>query len=213
MNTRSLGALACLALAASSCEEYGLPAGPSPHREMNFLDMGDQPKIKAQRGDLLGGPEFGTVEGTIPRGFEPYRFHGRPEAAEASLVNPLRPGDPAATERGKMLFERNCVPCHGDKAAGDGTVVKKGFPPPPSLMTEKVRQWKDGRIYHTITEGQNIMPSYATQVRQEDRWAIVHYVRKLQSELPVAPPAPGAAPAAPSGSAPVPAPASSQEGR
>jgi mono/diheme cytochrome c family protein len=43
-----------------------------------------------------------------------------------------------------------------------------------------VRNWPDGSIYHVITEGQNIMPSYAGQVRKDDRWAIVHYIRALQ---------------------------------
>ena len=164
--------------------------------------MSDQAKSKAQRGDLLGGPEFSPPEGAIPRGFDPYPFKGAPEAA-AALVNPLKSDDPKVIDRGKLAFGRYCVPCHGETAAGDGLVVKKGFPAPPSLMTQKVRDWSDGSIYHVISEGQNIMPSYASQVRREDRWAAIRYIRKLQSEQPVAPAAPTPAPAA-SGSAPVP---------
>ncbi|MFW5740336.1 MAG: c-type cytochrome, partial [Myxococcota bacterium] len=52
----------------------------------------------------------------------------------------------------------------------------------------------DGRIYHVVTDGQNIMPSYAVQILPRDRWAAVRYVRDLQSRLPVAPPAANAAP-------------------
>ena len=62
---------------------------------------------------------------------------------------------------------------------GDGSIVPK-FPRPPSLQSDKVRQWADGRIFHTITIGQNLMPSYATQISAGDRWAIIHYVRALQ---------------------------------
>ncbi len=198
---------ALLAGGSWGCEEYGLPAGTSPHREFNFLDMGDQPKMKAQRGDLLGGPSFMPAPGSIPRGFHPYRYVGQPEQAERNLKNPLSPGDVGVAARGKEMFERLCVPCHGMQGAGDGTVVAKGFPQPPSLMTQKIRDWGDGHIYHVISEGQNIMPSYAAQTKPHDRWAVIRHIRTLQSSLPVAAPLPGASSAAsPSASAIPPAP-------
>lgn len=192
---------AAMVLGALGCNEYGIPAGTSPHREFNFLDMGDQPKVKAQRGDLHGGPSFMPAPGSIPRGFEPYRYHGQPEVAAQKLTNPLPEGNAKVLERGKLMFERYCVPCHADDGSGKGLVIEKGFPAPPSLLTQKLRDWSDGHIYHVVTDGQNIMPSYATQIRPEDRWAAVRYVRDLQSRLPVAPPPENAAPEG-SGSAP-----------
>jgi hypothetical protein len=54
------------------------------------------------------------------------------------------------------------------------------FPNPPTLHSDKVRNWPDGNIYHVMTDGQNIMPSYATQVSKDDRWAIVQHIRVLQ---------------------------------
>lgn len=193
MSTR-VGVVAILAAAAvAACNEYGIPAGTSPHREFNFLDMGDQPKVKAQRGNLLGGSDFMTPEGALPRGFDPYPYKGKPELAGEKLRNPLV-SDQKTVERGKLMFERYCVPCHDATGAGKGKVVEKGFPAPPSLMTQKVRDWPDGRIYHVVTDGQNIMPSYATQIRPNDRWAAVHYVRSLQSQQPVAPPPENASP-------------------
>lgn len=191
-----------LVLGAVACNEYGIPAGPSPHREFNFLDMGDQPKMKAQRGDLRGGPSFLTPPGSIPQDFEPYPFKGQPDRAGEALKNPLPEGDAKMLERGKLMFERYCVPCHDATGAGKGLVIEKGFPAPPSLMTQKVRDWSDGRIFHVITDGQNIMPSYATQIRPRDRWAAVRWVRDLQSKQPVAPPAPNAAPPADSAAPP-----------
>lgn len=65
-------------LGALGCNEYGIAAGTSPHREFNFLDMGDQPKVKAQRGNLMGGPVFDPPPGALPRGFDPYPFKGNP---------------------------------------------------------------------------------------------------------------------------------------
>jgi len=46
-----------------------------------------------------------------------------------------------------------------------------------------VKNWSDGSIYHVITNGQNIMPAYDKQIKQDDRWAIVHYIRVLQRSL------------------------------
>jgi len=192
-----------LVLGAVACNEYGIPAGPSPHREFNFLDMGDQPKMKAQRGDLRGGPSFLTPPGAIPQDFEPYPYKGQPDRAGVELNNPLSEGDAKMLERGKLMFERYCVPCHDATGAGKGLVIEKGFPAPPSLMTQKVRDWSDGRIFHVITDGQNIMPSYATQIRPRDRWAAVEWVRDLQSKQPVAPPAANAAPPVDSAAPPV----------
>jgi mono/diheme cytochrome c family protein len=41
-------------------------------------------------------------------------------------------------------------------------------------------RWGDGHIFHVITKGQGVMPSYAQQVQPEDRWAVIHYIRALQ---------------------------------
>ena len=38
----------------------------------------------------------------------------------------------------------------------------------------------EGEIFNTITNGIRTMPSYATQIPEHDRWAIVSYVRALQ---------------------------------
>ena len=54
------------------------------------------------------------------------------------------------------------------------------FPNPPTLHSDKVRTWPDGAIFHTITVGQNVMPSYQYQISREERWAIVNYIRTLQ---------------------------------
>jgi hypothetical protein len=38
----------------------------------------------------------------------------------------------------------------------------------------------DGEIFNTITHGKNLMGSYGANIRIEDRWAIIGYVRALQ---------------------------------
>ena len=97
------------------------------------------------------------------------------------------PPTPEVIAHGKFVFENVCIACHGRQAAGDGPVTAL-FPKPPSLMTQKVRDWPDGQIYHRPARGQNSMPSHARQVDENDIWSVVHYIRQLQRELPVAPP-------------------------
>ena len=82
-------------------------------------------------------------------------------------------------ERGRQKFLTFCSPCHGNFGRGDSRLAGQ-FPNPPTLHSDKVRKWPDGNIYHVITEGQNVMPSYASQIARDDRWAIVHYIRVLQ---------------------------------
>ncbi len=118
------------------------------------------------------------VEGTIARGFLPYPYKGNPDAAGKYLVNPLLPTK-ETLETGKKKFLTFCSPCHGNFGSGDSRLNGQ-FPNPPTLHSDKVRNWPDGNIFHVITEGQNIMPSYTTQVSREERWAIVQYVRALQ---------------------------------
>lgn len=146
--------------------------------------MMEQEKLNPQATSTVFNDGFGMrnpVEGTISRGHIPYLFHGQPEAAEINLANPL-PVSKQIIEMGKKKYDTFCSPCHGYYGEGDSRLQGQ-FPNPPSLHSEKVRNWKDGRIFHVITDGQNIMPSYASQITSEERWAVVHYIRVLQRAL------------------------------
>jgi mono/diheme cytochrome c family protein len=94
------------------------------------------------------------------------------------MVNPLEP-TPDVLESGKKYFNTYCIVCHGARGDGRGYIVPK-FTMPPSLFSDKLIHWTDGRIYHTVTLGQGLMSSYATQLRPSQRWAVIHYVRALQ---------------------------------
>lgn len=195
--------VAAMALLAAGCD-LGLPAGRAPHREGNRLDMIDQPKLKPQRADIFGARPTGTMEspaGTVAIDETPYPFT-QAQAAEAgaALQNPL-PHSPDVIAHGKFVWENVCITCHGPKGAGDGTLTQV-FPKPPSLMTQKVRDWPDGEIFHRPMRGQGSMPSHARQVDARDIWSVVHYIRQMQSEQPVAPPAVAAQPAATAAPAP-----------
>lgn len=144
------------------------------HGDPNWVyapDMHYGPGLKAQEEGSMRPP----VAGTIPRGFRPYSVATLAEAAK--LNNPVQ-RTKANLKNGQMLFNAYCLVCHGPYGEGDGTVVPK-YPRPPSLQSEKIRDYKDGQIFHVMTLGQNLMPSYADKLSEEERWQVVHYVRAL----------------------------------
>jgi mono/diheme cytochrome c family protein len=82
--------------------------------------------------------------------------------------------------RGQERFNIYCSPCHGRLGDGNGMVVERGFPRPPSFHIDRMRQAADGYFYDVITNGFGVMYSYAARVVPEDRWAITAYIRALQ---------------------------------
>lgn len=121
------------------------------------------------------------VEGTISRGSIPYPYYGKPELAEKLMINPLDYSEENLA-LGKKKYDVFCSPCHGYFGEGDSR-LRGQYPNPPSIHSEKLRTWSDGRIYHVLTEGQNVMPSYSTQMTREEKWATILYIRALQRAL------------------------------
>lgn len=145
-----------------------------------FSWMSNQDKIIPQSRSELFADERGMrtpVEGTVARGFLPYPYLGVDQPKEY-LSNPLLP-TMENLKLGKRKFLTFCSPCHGNFGDGDSR-LRGQFPNPPSLHSERIRNFEDGHIYHIITNGKNIMPSYAAQISREERWAIINYIRVLQ---------------------------------
>ncbi len=142
--------------------------------------MMNQNKVNAQSKSLFYADGFGMrkpVDGTVARNFIPYEYKGL-AAPVVPLSNPLTPTN-EVLNLGKKRFLTFCSPCHGNFGDGDSR-LRGQFPNPPSLHSEKVRGWLDGNIYHVIVNGQNVMPSYSSQLSRDERWAVIHYIRALQ---------------------------------
>ena len=98
----------------------------------------------------------------------------------------------ASLERGGNVYRTFCISCHGPQGAGDGLVPQRGFPPPPSMLTGKSLQMKDGQLFHILTYGQGSMAPFAAQLSRELRWDVINFVRDLQSKAPPVPEEPAA---------------------
>jgi mono/diheme cytochrome c family protein len=140
-------------------------------------DMANQPKIlpyEAYRDQTTDVAPSAPPPGTVPTDWEP-----------APAPPPLTE---ALVERGRQRFNIFCAPCHGAAGYGDGMVVQRGFPAPPSYHIPRLRDVPVQHFYDVITRGYGVMFSYADRVPPADRWAIAAYIRALQTSqnMPVA---------------------------
>jgi mono/diheme cytochrome c family protein len=83
-------------------------------------------------------------------------------------------------ERGRDLFNIRCALCHALDGYGEGVIVRRGFPAPPSLHEQRLCDAPDDHIYTVITNGLGKMQPQGPFLRPSERWAIVAYIRALQ---------------------------------
>ena len=104
-------------------------------------------------------------------------------AAEKSYASLLLAAADGA-EKGRELFQRNCVACHGAQADGKGPGASGLTPPPRDFLDPRTR-WTRSRdpmdIYKTLSEGNpgTAMPPFSASLPVGDRWALVHYLGTL----------------------------------
>ena len=110
--------------------------------------------------------------------------HRLPPAGTVARDDAPAPTPPPVTAallaRGQQRFNIYCAPCHDRVGDGNGMIVQRGFPHPPSYHIDRLRQAPSQHFYDVITNGYGVMYSYADRVEPQDRWAIVAYIRALQ---------------------------------
>ncbi len=145
------------------------------------------------------------VKGTIPRGMAgksgdtwmapsgtvPYHYKDTEEDRQRAIVeitkNPY-PITEAGLARAKEIYNVYCGICHGEKGDGDGYLVseknkKAKYPAQPALFTtDDFINSSEGRYYHGIMYGKNVMGGYADKLSYEERWQVIHYIRSLQAK-------------------------------
>ena len=172
-------------------------------------DMQDQPKMKPYRGTTFFADRLSArqpIEGTVPRGFlrtDTELFTGKKSTTTAGQGTQSIQGQQAAVpgqdnsfpddidyfpipiteevvKRGRSRYDIFCSACHGLTGNGDGMIVRRGFRRAASFNDDRLRQAPVGHFFDAITNGWGAMPSYASQIPVQDRWARVAYIRALQ---------------------------------
>ena len=111
-------------------------------------------------------------------------------------VGPEPPMTSESIAKGKEIFQKKtkppCAQCHGDNGRGNGILVRAvtnswGEPLFPRNLTQPWT-YKSGNttkdIYLRDSNGieGTMMPAYADQLSEEERWQLAHYVKSLQKE-------------------------------
>ena len=156
-------------------------------------DMDSQPKYKAQRENPFFADKRAArpaIDGTVAvdDAREDDKFYKGKEGNDWARSFPSQIAlNDATMDRGRQRFGIYCTPCHGQIGQGDGMVAKRAdslaqgtWIPPTNMTQEYLRQMPVGQIFNSISYGIRNMPGYAPQIKTEDRWAIIMYVRALQ---------------------------------
>lgn len=148
---------------------WGLTAALAAALAAGCDNMANQPKVNPYEvyRAATESPPFEEPAGTVARDYAP-----EPAPPVVTL---------ALLERGRQRFDIYCAVCHGFAGFGDGMVVQRGFPAPPSYHIDRLRRAPIQHFYDVITNGYGAMYSYAQRVAPQDRWAIVAYIRALQA--------------------------------
>ena len=148
-------------------------------------DMDDQPKYKAYQSSEFFKDHSAMrlpVAGTVAREFpvaDKRTLEGREEDGDFVARSPVAITLPLL-QRGQERYNIFCAPCHSQVGDGQGIMIKKGYIPPPTFHSDRLRQLEDGYLFEVISHGIRNMPAYGPQVPVDDRWAIVGYIRALQ---------------------------------
>ena len=141
------------------------------------ITPGDQASMKLHQGMPING-------------FVPYAYKDTDEdraKATAEIIENPYPITTAGMARAKDLYEINCGLCHGKKGDGNGFLVSEDnknavYPAQPiSFIEGEYLTASNGRYYHAIMHGKNVMGGYGDKLSYEERWQVIHYIRSLQA--------------------------------
>jgi mono/diheme cytochrome c family protein len=132
-------------------------------------------------------------------GLVPLRAADDPPVERTSTELPAFSGvvDEGILRAGEESFRVACAPCHGLEGRGDGRIVERGFPAPPSLHEPRLRAVPDAYLYVVIVHGLGRMLSAGDRLRTDrERLALIAWIRALQAREAPPPSLRGTSPSA-----------------
>lgn len=126
------------------------------------------------------------VNGAVPYYYEDTEPE-RERATEELIDNPY-PITEEGLARGEDLYNKFCGICHGEKGDGVGYLVSDDNPnavypaAPANFLLDQFLNASNGRYYHAIMYGKNVMGGYADKISYEERWEVIHWIRALQAK-------------------------------
>lgn len=164
--------------------------GTVPRGYAGIYFAGDMAAQREMAGVLRGEDAVNTIAVPV-NGHVPY-YYGNNEdervRATAEIVGNPFPISDAEMAEAKELYNIFCGVCHGEKGDGNGYLVSEENPNskypvvPANFLTDEFVSANNGRYYHAIMYGKNVMGAYADKLSYEERWQVIHYIRSLQAK-------------------------------
>jgi hypothetical protein len=115
----------------------------------------------------------------------------------AEMRNPLRAGNVTeAYETGRVIYYRNCMPCHGDDLAGSGYYAH-GLNPAPIDFTDSgtLPQLSESFVFWRIAKGgvglpregapwNSAMPAWEDFLTEDEIWAVIVFLYEQVGRQP-----------------------------
>ena len=173
---------------------------PDMDRQLKFLEQSENNLFSDRRSDRL--PPAGSVvrgnaldlgnvfSSDVDIGSDVLRTGKNPDGNFSTRIPAEVEIDMALMRQGREAYDIHCSNCHGKYGNGRGVtaqfdLVPKNLSDPMVKATylEALQPWSDGQIYNAISNGSasQIMLGLADKLNPKERWAIVLYVRALQS--------------------------------
>ncbi|MBC8147854.1 MAG: cytochrome c [Bacteroidetes bacterium] len=82
-------------------------------------------------------------------------------------------------ELGKAIYLKNCMSCHGEPGKANFAELEIS---PGDIVTERFSKQTDGELFYKITNGKTPMPSFATTLKEDERWYVISYFRSFHKD-------------------------------
>lgn len=147
-------------------------------------DMQDQPRYEPLEKSTFYADGMSArpyIAGTVARGQLKEDDHLNLGQVDGKTANTFPfPITMDVLKRGQNRYNIYCSVCHDASGSGNGMVVQRGFPKPPSLQDERLIDAPVGYLFEVISNGFGRMAGYRKELSPEDRWAVISYIRSLQ---------------------------------
>jgi mono/diheme cytochrome c family protein len=121
-----------------------------------------------------------VTNGRMDKGMPPFRSLNDRQRWDVLAYTYTLSTSPASVQQGKTLYDQKCASCHGPSGRGNG---------PDLANSARMPDWGDpGRLaprsasdlVNVINSGvAPAMPAYASQLSEDQRWALADYIRTL----------------------------------
>jgi|APTNR8051073442_1049403.scaffolds.fasta_scaffold01152_14 mono/diheme cytochrome c family protein len=168
----------------------GINAPVSGAIPMGYAGAALQGNVEATMNMLLGKSGINAI--SIPvNGRAPYYYSDTEEErlrATAEIIDNPFPITAAGLAKGQEMYNIYCGICHGEKGNGLGYLYAEENPnakypaAPANFLNEEFSAASNGRYYHAIMYGKNVMGGYSDKLSYEERWQVIHWIRSLQAQ-------------------------------